>query len=94
MKKGEDVIGFKEAAKSPAGAAVLVTIPAIAAGAAGLAADLVGGMAVAAGIVGGVVIAAFITALLMGKAGSRKALVVTSQRSISVVGSERMELKN
>ena len=92
MKKGEDVLGVRESISSPVGTAVLIAISALVAGGAGIAAKFVD-VPIAAGIVFFVAIIVFVVAMLMAKSGSKKALIVTSQRSISVMGKDRMEVK-
>lgn len=93
MKKAENVVGIRESSASSGATAFLVSIPVIVSGAVGLAQQYIGGLVVAAVVVGAVWVAVFITAMLMGKSGSKKALVVTNQRAICIIGNERMEVK-
>ena len=93
LKKGEDISGMRETSASSGATAFMVVIPVIVAGAVGIAQEYVGGIPGAAVAVGVIGVAAFVTAMLMGKAGSKKALVVTTQRSICIVGKERIEVK-
>jgi hypothetical protein len=91
LKKGEDVYGVREVSKSPMGAAVVAFIFALCAGGAGIA--LKDNMAMAAvGVVASAAIG-FIVVFLISKSGAKKALVLTSQRAVCVVGGERLEVK-
>ena len=92
VKKGEDIIGVREVNNSPAETAVLVVIPLIIAGAAGLLSPKITTM-VAAMIVGVSCVVTFIVALIMSKNNARKALVLTNQRAIAVIGKNRIEIK-
>lgn len=91
MKKGEEVLGIRETSGSAVGAAVVAAIFAIAAGGAGIA--LVKNIPIAAGAVFGAAVIGFVVVLVMGKSSSKRALVVTSQRAISIIGKDRMEVK-
>ncbi|MBN1864633.1 MAG: hypothetical protein JW808_06995, partial [Victivallales bacterium] len=93
LKKGEELVGVRESSGSSIGTAVLVAVSVIISGAAGIANDMIGGMPIAAGAVGVICVTVFIAAILLGKKGSRRALVVTNQRAISVVGKDRLEVK-
>ena len=91
LKKGEDVYGVREVSKSPVGAALVAFVFALGAGGAGI--FLKDNMAMAAvGVVAASAIA-FIVVFLISKSGSKKALVLTSQRAVCVVGGERLEVK-
>ena len=91
LKKGEDVYGVREVSKSPMGAAIVAFIFALGAGGAGIV--LKDNMAMAAvGVVASAAIG-FIIVFLISKSGAKKALVLTSQRAVCVVGGERLEVK-
>jgi hypothetical protein len=92
IKKNEDVTGVREVISSPAETAFLVVVPLIIAGAAGLLSPMIG-TPVAAGIVGATCIITFVVALIMNKNNAKKALIVTNQRSIAVIGKTRIEIK-
>ena len=92
VKKGEEVVGVREANNSPAEIAVLVVLPLIIAGAAGLLSPKISTM-VAAMIVGASCVITFIVALIMSKNNARKALIVTNQRAIAIIGKNRIEIK-
>jgi hypothetical protein len=92
VKKGEEIIGVREVVNSPAEIAFLVVIPLIIAGAAGLLSPKISTM-VSAMIVGASCVITFIVALIMNKNNSKKALVVTNQRAIAVIGKNRIEIK-
>jgi hypothetical protein len=91
LKKGEDVLGVREVSKSPVGAALMAFIFALGAGAAGI--FLKDNLPMAAVAVGGASAVAFIIVFVIAKSGARKALVLTSQRAVCVVGGERLEVK-
>ena len=92
VKKGEDVLGVREVNNSPAETAILVVLPLIIAGAAGLLSPKITTM-VAAMIVGASCVVTFIVALIMTKNSARKALVLTNQRAIAIIGKNRIEIK-
>ena len=92
VKKGEEIVGVREVNNSPAETAVLVVLPLIIAGAAGLLSPKISTM-VAAMIVGASCVVTFIVALIMSKNNARKALIVTNQRAIAVIGKNRIEIK-
>lgn len=91
MKKGEEVIGLRETSSSAAGAAILAAVMAIVAGGAAIA--LKDNIALSAGAAFGAAVVAFVVILVMGNVSSKRALVVTNQRSITVIGKDRMEVK-
>jgi hypothetical protein len=92
IKKNENISGVREALNSPAETAFLVVIPLIIAGTAGLLSPMLG-TPVSAGIVGLACVITFVVALIISKSNSKKALIVTNQRSIAVIGKTRIEIK-
>jgi len=90
MKKDEEVLGLKEYTASPA--AMAVTGAALAAVCGGAGIGLAKNLPVAAVVVVVLAAAAFAAIFFMAKGGSKAALVLTSLRSICVIGSKRLEI--
>lgn len=90
MKKDEQVLGLKEYSASPAGMAIAAAVIAALSGVAGIA--LKDNLPVAAVLVVLLAAAAGATVFFMAKGTSKAALVLTSLRSICVIGSKRLEI--
>ena len=89
MMRNEVVEDVKEGAHASAGMAILVLFFVAAAGGAGI--FLANNVTVAGAAVGGLAIVAFVIFLLVGK--EKRALIVTSKRTVCFIGSERLEIK-
>ena len=90
MKKDEDVLGLKEYSGSPAGMAIAAAVIAALSGGAGIA--LGKNLPIAAVLVVLLAAAAGAAVFFMAKGTSKAALVLTSLRSICVIGSKRLEI--
>ena len=89
MMRNEIVEDVKEGAHSSAGMAILALFLVAAAGGAGI--FLANNITVAGAAVGGLAVVAFVVFLLAGK--GRRALIVTTKRTVCFIGSERLEVK-
>ncbi|MCK5844406.1 MAG: hypothetical protein KAG97_06840 [Victivallales bacterium] len=92
MKKDEEVLGLKEYTASPAALAATAAAIAAVCGGAGIGIGLAGSLPVAAVAVVVLAAVAFAAIFFMAKGGNKAALVVTSLRSICVIGSKRLEI--
>jgi len=90
MKKDEEVLGLKEYSVSPATMAIIAAVITAVCGGAGIA--LGKNLPVAAVVVVVLAGAAFATVFFMAKGSSKAALVLTSLRSICVIGKKRLEI--
>jgi len=87
LKQGEEAIAYKEDNKNPAVPAVLASIPVVlSAGAV-----LLGTMGLI--VVGVLCVITFIVAFIMSKAAEKRAVILTTQRAICILGKDRIELK-
>lgn len=87
LKQGEEAVAYKEDSKNPAIPAVLASLPVVlCAGAVFL-----GSMGII--VVGVLCVATFIVAFIMSKAAARRAVILTSQRAICILGKDRIELR-
>ena len=91
LSKDEDVEGLQESESSAVPAAVVAAIIAAVAGGAGLMKDAVGGTMIAGIIVLIAAIAAFVVVMMMGKA--KVAVILTSLRAVTIIGSKKIEVK-
>ncbi len=87
LKQGEEAVAYKEDSKNPAVPAVLASIPVVlCAGAVFL-----GTMGLI--VVGVLCVATFIVAFVMSKGAAKRAVILTTQRAICIIGKDRIELK-
>jgi hypothetical protein len=90
MKKDEEVLGLKEHSTSPIGMAIVAAIIAAVCGGAGM--GLANNTPVAAVLIVILAGASFAAVFFMAKGASKAALILTSLRSICVIGSKRLEI--
>ena len=91
LKQGEELQACREIKKNPAPIAVLASLPVLLTIAAMFFAKTQLGLAVVLVVV--LWIATFVIALLMTKDSSKRAIVITSQRAICIIGKDSIELK-
>jgi len=89
FKQGEEAVAYKELEKNPVVSAVLVSMPVVLSAIAVILNQIVLGLVIV--VVLGVV--TFIVAFAMSKEGSRRAIILTTQRAICIFGKDRIELK-
>ena len=91
LKQGEELQACREIKKNPAPIAVLASLPVLLTIAAMFFAKTQFGLAV--GLVVVLWIVTFVIALLMTRDSSKRAIVITSQRTICIIGKDSIELK-
>jgi hypothetical protein len=91
LKQGEEVQACREINKNPGLTALLVSLPVLLTIAAIFFAKTQLSLAIVIVII--LWIATFVIALLMTKDNSKRAIVITSQRTVCIIGKDRIELK-